>query len=535
MDRSPTETRVRNGDDSPHTAQNSSRRHLTHETVKRTISSTNSSSDDKNGRNSSNLTGRKSDGMSRIENGRADFRSGERSHGTDNKSKIRGQTRTHNKTRSNASTSTIVKIETSNFQSNFHMNMVRAAKYKVHAPNCSCPKVKTIREKYMVSRQSTPQKQNDEQCESTAETNTTTPAAYNGSILFDIDGTISQQFGKKLHLSEPGHIVHASKQECDESDWIFNNLIVLPDTHRPSAVYVCKGTDSKKFAENGTACEQKLSMEIFDSNFDSTINGVDECPSFKVSCAICLLTSHYRNGFVAMVSDSLDKVQPFVRRARSAAEAKRGRGLHSDHAHFVCALEIPSLQSLLRSGKTRSAALQFNWDILIQMKDAGVALSTDVESFITSVGKVTGQDIEILLGHHLSSLLYIIANQCQNKTLSISSNQTIQLQYIMIIGYQEGTFKWKLDLPGGKRHLGESTLEGVIREVEEECSLRLDRKWMEDLVPLEYGGGADSYDRLNEPSSEISLDESSREISGGFVRVFETTGDAFLVMIPSLR
>jgi 8-oxo-dGTP pyrophosphatase MutT (NUDIX family) len=63
--------------------------------------------------------------------------------------------------------------------------------------------------------------------------------------------------------------------------------------------------------------------------------------------------------------------------------------------------------------------------------------------------------------------------------------------------------------------LGESTLEGAIREVEEECSLRLDRKWIEDLVPLKYGGCA------------------PREKSGGFAHVFETSGDAFIVIIPS--
>jgi len=51
---------------------------------------------------------------------------------------------------------------------------------------------------------------------------------------------------------------------------------------------------------------------------------------------------------------------------------------------------------------------------------------------------------------------------------------------------------WQLDLPGGKRHLGESTFQCAIRETEEETSLVVDETWltgppfMEDVCNLYY-------------------------------------------------
>jgi len=38
-----------------------------------------------------------------------------------------------------------INIETTNFQSIFHNKLCRVAKYKVHAPQCSCPKVVKLR------------------------------------------------------------------------------------------------------------------------------------------------------------------------------------------------------------------------------------------------------------------------------------------------------------------------------------------------------------------------------------------------------
>jgi hypothetical protein len=57
------------------------------------------------------------------------------------------------------------------------------------------------------------------------------------------------------------------------------------------------------------------------------------------------------------------------------------------------------------------------------------------------------------------------------------------------MGYVYGPYLLTLDLPGGKRHLGESTLRGVIREVEVECSLAMDYEYLFSNVSDLYGGG----------------------------------------------
>ena len=53
------------------------------------------------------------------------------------------------------------------------------------------------------------------------------------------------------------------------------------------------------------------------------------------------------------------------------------------------------------------------------------------------------------------------------------------------MAYSAQAGRLELDLPGGKRNLGESTWDGLVRESQEETSLRLDSSWiMEDRQPL---------------------------------------------------
>ena len=63
------------------------------------------------------------------------------------------------------------------------------------------------------------------------------------------------------------------------------------------------------------------------------------------------------------------------------------------------------------------------------------------------------------------------------------------MQCIMAVAYvNDGNNLLMLDLPGGKRHLGQSTLMCAIRETMEECSLTIDRGWLSRMVPVQYGG-----------------------------------------------
>jgi len=97
----------------------------------------------------------------------------------------------------------------------------------------------------------------------------------------------------------------------------------------------------------------------------------------------------------------------------------------------------------------------------------------------------------------------------------------------MVMGYIDGPRNFELDLPGGKRHLGESTLEGAIREVEEECSLQIDNEWFANRVSKEYGGI-----RVGNANNTGGDDGSVvRVMEGPKVRGREN-GDAFIVMTP---
>ncbi len=311
----------------------------------------------------------------------------------------------------------LLKIETAHFSSNFHAEICRAAKYKVHAPLCSCSKADRLRQRY-----------------------------HQEKDKFD-NRNISERL-KDLDISDP-----------------FDNLLVVPDTKTTPAIFVCNQTTSIDFGNDATACENTLAKEIFD-NTDTT--SFDKFP-FKVSCALCLL-DHQKNGFVAIVAASADGLDPTIEKANACKVANKTASLklHSDHAHFICAVQLSSLKTLVRSAKTRSKQNQIVAEILSQLKNGDVDLSAIDEEPLCS----------IKLGHHLTSLLWLEGTLKGNRSG----------QHIMVLGYIDGSTELTLDLPGGKRHLGESTLESLVREVEEESSLKLDKQWLAERLSRRYGG-----------------------------------------------
>jgi hypothetical protein len=422
----------------------------------------------------------------------------------------------HSKSTNAKHPSSSFNIETSNFQTNFIAQCNGAIRYKVHAPNCSCPKIRSLRQRYRDHRdgntdlEAQPQKSNvssGEWSESATET-----SMYSNHVQFDIDGGISRHFTQQLNIS------NSSKDDP------FNNLVVVPDTKTTPAIYICNDTNSQQFRADGSACERKLALQIFGNSNASN----EESPlPFKVNCAICLLTTHQRNGFVAIVSNTLEELQSTIYKARNAAIHKlqsvnkngtHGQ-LHADHAHFVCAIQLSTLQSLLNAGKTRSKSQQVSLDILTQMDRGGVELPTELFA-----AHQPPSSVNVAMGHHLTSLLYLL-RESTNSTLN-------NFQYIMTIGYHDEQYEWSLDLPGGKRHLGESTLEGAIREVNEECSLSLDSMdWIGSFVHQKYGG------RLNASTKSTPMQGQNE---GGFVSVLEPrrvkgnlSGDAFIVIAPT--
>jgi len=395
-----------------------------------------------------------------------------------------------------------INIETTNFQSIFHNKLCRAAKYKVHAPHCSCPKVVKLRQRYE-STQIRVKPDN----ETVAKTSGNIGGYSNyDQIQFDIDGNITHQLSQ-LDIT--------TNNINDDNNHPFDNLIVLFDTKGTSpSIYSCTNTNLLKFQKDGISCEQKLSTEIFGSTTTTTTDKVHstnnkKIPPFKVNCAICLLTTHQRNGFVAITSNSFDELQSTITSARKSTLVKQSNGekLHADHAHFICAIKLSSLYSLLSAGKTRSKNEMVMKDVLMQIRnDKGVdCLSPEMINESSS--------IQIKMGHHLTSLLWLLQDDKQK-----SSNNNVK--YIMVMGYIDSPHAIELDLPGGKRHLGEATIQGVIREVEEECSLQIDYDWLVGHVSKRYGGKD-----TGEGDGSIQVLE-PRKVKGS------VSGDAFFVMSP---
>lgn len=413
-------------------------------------------------------------------------------------------------------------IETADFRSRFHAMMCRAARYKVHAPLCDCPKVDKLRKRHRDAGAQRSTNDGGEEALPAGGASSAFNVAYSSEVQFDVDGTIVSDQLSKLNITRD------NDYEIGEDP--FNNLIVVPDTKSPQAIYACEGTDRRAFLKDGMTCEGRIAREIFrnDSSQEKAAategkGGTDAIPPFKVNCAICLLKTHQRNGFVAIASHSREELLPTIQRAREAASLKLGNGgragLHADHAHFVCAINISSLQSLLSAGKTRGKDRQVNAEIVSQMEEGGVDL-------------LLGSSVEIKMGHHLTSFLWLLGDRQimpgdqnsgnKNNRDSCNDNWNRHLQYIMAMGYDDGRKGVELDLPGGKRHLGESTLGGAVREVEEECSLRIDRKWFAGRVSVRYGGalfaaeGGDDDVQVLEPQRAQGSE----------------SGDAFFVMGP---
>jgi hypothetical protein len=374
-----------------------------------------------------------------------------------------------------------------------------------------------------------------------------TASPYTREIQFDIDGSFSTEFNNKLIVSNNENdttTAAASSAAATTTTTtttttinndIFDNLTVIPDTARPSALYISQNTNLLQFQQNGIGCEQKLSVEIFGSRDDNNGDndaGRNNGSSFKVSCAICLLTNHYQNGFVAIVSNSLKDIQPLLMNARNnaAARIKSMNSLHSDHAHFVCALKISTVRSFISSSggnrTTRSSRSVLIKQISNQMVESGVVLLRDAQSFMESDATTTAAAAKIEIGHHLTSFIQLWTEKDTNTNNSNDdqpASALLQYPYIMVIGYHDTNSQWTLDLPGGKRHLGENTFQCAIREVEEECSLQLNQEWMEGRVPIEYGGLLAS-----------DVVPPADGCDGGVVTVLESFGDAFIVLPASL-
>jgi len=359
-------------------------------------------------------------------------------------------------------------IFTSDFDA-FRKSCDYAVSYKVHRPNCPCPNV--VR------------------------------------LLSDV-----RQGIRRVVYRNNNHNPH-EVEEGLTSEQPIDGLIVVPQTRSIPSIYLCLDTTEETFLLSPKQAELKLATELFDgrqrqqqqlSGDDADETGIDAIHNnnnnnkktksprnsrsyndlsreYKVSCAACLLED-IPNGFACVLSTNQDDVNRVRDQARKAANEKIEDRKHSDHAHFVATVPIDTLIRLHRS-KTRHQ-IQTVQDELIQ-----ILIHQDIPIEPDTIN-------DIKLQHHITSFLWLFHDRNEEQINTTPTTKWSSLDevssssspwYCLVLGYDDrkeeshhSTPHWSLDLPGGKRHLGENTLEAAIRETEEETSLVWDKNWIRD-------------------------------------------------------
>lgn len=253
----------------------------------------------------------------------------------------------------------------------------------------------------------------------------------------------SQTFRFKVH--RPGCACGKVKRVVWPADCAprMDNFWVLKDT--PSVDQIFCGGSAASYETDPLACEVTLRDVVFTYNpstRENTETNQQQPPlPFKISCALCMLTGDHPNGFVCITADTAEAVN----RARDmawherTAKLQRGEALHSDHAHFVCTLSKAALQSY-RQSRTHKQAL------MDELMDQGLKRLTT--------------DTKLELGHHLKAIL-----------------GELEHEFLLVMVYDDKT-SFALDVPGGKRQLGEGSWECAVRETSEETSLLVESSWV---------------------------------------------------------
>lgn len=257
----------------------------------------------------------------------------------------------------------------------------------------------------------------------------------------------------KYKIHEPGcsctKLVNLRKKAASRGitdDARFDGFVVIPDTSSKQLanVFVCPQTTKAAFDKDRVATELRLQQALFPPQQHPPLQ-----PRYKVNCAACLLRVE-PNGFVSIQSSSRAAVQRVCDIATATAVSLQQQQ-HDDHGDFVAVVSYRKLKALRRA-KTRGAKEARTRDVWDELRQ-----QTGVEGDTRSPPPV------LKVEHHLEALLDLSSEPGDG-----SDN------YLLVMGYYAD---WALNLPGGKRRLGESTWECAKRETMEEISLVLDDAW----------------------------------------------------------
>jgi len=243
-----------------------------------------------------------------------------------------------------------------------------------------------------------------------------------------------------------------------------NDFLVVPDIKPIAPMPILVGGHSARVAATvGSGETQKHSLQeetsikelIFPSSSSDFNNTV------KVSCAACMLEVE-PNGFVCISSPikaEVDRARDMAIKAREV-KAKNGQALHADHADYVCTLHQGALEE--EQQKTAPSSSSSSSSLIQQLQEQNVPV------VINNQGQIH-RPPKLKIGHHLKTMLKIL--QKRNMT-----NEYL----LTIVAHNDQNHTFEMDLPGGKRHLAETSFACAVRELEEETSLVVDETWRDD-------------------------------------------------------
>lgn len=236
-------------------------------------------------------------------------------------------------------------------------------------------------------------------------------------------------------------------------------FLVLPDVKTVQSIFVGGTGTINSFPLDPLGHERSLKELIFPSPRDETKTGT----SIKVSCASCILDLE-PNGFVCIASSNKSEIEKAKDIAQLAKETalQSGASLHPDHAHYIYILRQDILLESANVSTYKSPR---------KSKEKPIQMNTDLKNDLRSQYVCLQEEDTVEIGHHLCTMMGIL------------KDQRIQYKYIFCIVTksikEKGTI-YEVDLPGGKRHLGETSFDCAVRETLEETSLAIDESWLID-------------------------------------------------------
>jgi hypothetical protein len=331
-----------------------------------------------------------------------------------------------------------------------------------------------------------------------------------------------------------------------------NGILVVPDSKSPHFAYLSPRSSIAEYLSDHLECERKLAQEVFSSVASSKQQTQIKFPSpLKLRCGACMLAKVPNASVVVMggideVSTVLQEahVRADVTRAAAAAATASESGLHHDHAHMLMSIPLLPLinacmaktrQSKSQANETLHRAIcQFNMD---HQNKSDFDLSKPKKEFIK-------------LEHHLTTVFGVKRfYQClplnsstssflrtpprKNEQTTNNKNDWLQSMMVLVLAYDDGDY-WSLDLPGGKRHLGETAWSCARRETFEESSLVIDEEgiYAARHVASSSSSSSSSYSTSSTASSKTTAMAIGANIGSTGAHRDSINTDRTLMFIP---